>query len=359
MLRRFIGILLLLTFITSGTGCIVAAPLLLAPLATGALVGAGAGALAVGFVYAVQKEQVLRDRQAAETKYRYGPEQGERVIIEAIEVAPNTVTNGDEVSLNTNFTVLTGNDQPVDMVVTQTITSQGRPVDKPLVDKASRKSGSYGISYSTKIPPNAPEGRFGLVTRVQAGNAMDEKTCEFIVAKKAASNQREIIERQMQKVGVDSKESPVQRALKEPVPEPAPAPAREVEAGPPTIATVRKAKKAQGLEGYIFQDRNSKKFFLEDSDGDTYKFEGGQWVKIGGQEPPVKAEDKVLAPERAPAPAREAEASSPTIDTVRKAKKAQGLTGPIFQDRTSGKWFLEDSDGNTYKFDGGQWKKIN
>jgi hypothetical protein len=157
----------------------------------GAIAGATAGAIG-GFAYAKHQEQVLRDRQAAEAAYNYQPEQGERVVIEALEVAPNTVTNGDEVALNTNFTVLTGNDQPVDMVVTQTITSQGRPVDKPFVDKASRKSGTYGVSYSTKIPPNAPEGRYALVTRVQTGNAMDEKTSEFIVAKKAASIQKEI-----------------------------------------------------------------------------------------------------------------------------------------------------------------------
>ena len=87
---------------------------------------------------------------------------------------------------------MTGNDQPDDKVITQTITSQGKPVDKPFVDKASRKSGSYGVSYSTKIPPNVPEGRYALVTRVQTANAMDEKTSEFLVAKKAASNQQEI-----------------------------------------------------------------------------------------------------------------------------------------------------------------------
>lgn len=135
--------------------------------------------------------------------------------------------------------------------------------------------------------------------------------------------------------------------------------AADLESQPPTMATVRKAKKAQGLNGYIFQDRNSKKFFLEDSDGNKYKFEGGQWLKLGGQEPSVKAEEKVQAPRQALAQAKEAASGPPTIDTVRKAKKAQGLNGHIFQDRNSGKWFLEDSDDNTYKFEGGQWKKIN
>jgi|GEM_PF-6063407 hypothetical protein len=157
----------------------------------GALAGAGAGALA-GFAYAKHQEKVLRDRQAAEAKYSYQPEQGEKVVIEELEVAPSMVTNGDEVALNTNFTVLTGNDQPVDMVITQTITSQGKPVDKPFEDKGSRKSGSYGVSYSTKIPAKVQPGTYALVTRVKTAKAMDEKTCEFIVATKAASNQREM-----------------------------------------------------------------------------------------------------------------------------------------------------------------------
>ena len=192
MLRRFIGILLLLTFIISGTGCIAAVPLLVAPIASGALVGAGAGALTVGFVYAVQKEQVLRDRQTAETMYRYRSEQGEKVIIEAIEVAPNTVTNGDEVAFNANFTLLTGNDQLVTVEISQEIMYQGQRMGQPFTDKGSRKSGSYGVSYSTKIPANVEPGKYTLVTRIKAANAMDEKTCEFLVAKKAASNQREI-----------------------------------------------------------------------------------------------------------------------------------------------------------------------
>jgi hypothetical protein len=179
----------------AGAGLGALAGLATGDVAKGAIIGAIAGATAGalgGLAYAKHQEQVLRDRQAAEAAYNYQPEQGEKVVIEGSEVAPNTVTNGDEVALNTNYTVLTGNDQPVDTVVTQTITSQGKPVDKPFVDKSIHKSGTYGVSYSTKIPPNAPEGRYAVVTKVQTTNAMDEKTSEFLVAKKAASNQREI-----------------------------------------------------------------------------------------------------------------------------------------------------------------------
>ena len=157
----------------------------------GAIAGAGAGAIA-GFAYAKHQEQVLRDRQAAEAMYSYRPEQGEKVVIEALEVAPNTVTNGDEVALNSNFTILTGNDQPVPMEVSQEIMYQGQPVGQSFTDKGNRKSGSYGVSYSTKIPANAQEGKYTLKTTVQTANAKDERSCEFLIAKKAASNQMEI-----------------------------------------------------------------------------------------------------------------------------------------------------------------------
>ncbi len=72
------------------------------------------------------------------------------------------------------------------------------------------------------------------------------------------------------------KEQPAQRGEKVPVQ----GAAKETDLSPPTMATVRKAKKEQGLDGYIFQDKNSKKFFLEDRDGITYKFTGGQWIKM-------------------------------------------------------------------------------
>ena len=56
-------------------------------------------------------------------------------------------------------------------------------------------------------------------------------------------------------------------------------------------------------------------------------------------------------------------ADSPPISEkeLRQAKKEQGLLGGrFFQDSTSKKWFLEDREGNTYKFDEitKKWKQI-
>jgi len=159
--------------------------------AYGAIAGAAAGALG-GFAYAQHQQKLVRDRQAAEAMYSYQPDQGERVILEGVEVSPLTSTQGDKVAFNSDFSVLNGSDQPVPVEVTQAIMFQGRQMGSPITDKSERKSGSYSDSTPVQIPANAPEGKYTMITRVQTPNAKDEKMCEFLVAKKAASHQREI-----------------------------------------------------------------------------------------------------------------------------------------------------------------------
>lgn len=180
---RGAGIIFTLALIISSTGCM--APFVIAPLVGGAIACAGAGAKPrfPGVACAKQKEQALRDRKSAESMYGYKTEQEEKVIIEATEVTPNTVTSGDEIALNFNFTVLTGNDQPVPVKINQEILCQGQPVRQLFIDKGNRKSGSYNVSYSTKIPANAKEGRYTLNTTIQTPNAKDKRTCEFLIVK--------------------------------------------------------------------------------------------------------------------------------------------------------------------------------
>jgi hypothetical protein len=57
---------------------------------------------------------------------------------------------------------------------------------------------------------------------------------------------------------------------------------------------VRQAKKEQRLSGYFFQDSTSKKWFLQDREGDTYKFDEDtrKWVKIGEPSASISQERK-------------------------------------------------------------------
>lgn len=47
-----------------------------------------------------------------------------------------------------------------------------------------------------------------------------------------------------------------------------------------TLADARNAKRVQGLKGVMFQDRDTKAWFLEDPEGITYKLRNGVFVKI-------------------------------------------------------------------------------
>ena len=224
MVRRFIALFLALVLVISGLGCATTNPdgapnpaastaggaiggaILGAGLgallglatgdvakgaAIGAIAGAGAGAVA-GFAYAKHQEKMLRDRQAAEAAYNYNAQQGERVILERTEVTPATSLQGSQVSLDSDFTILNGSDQPVPVEVTKAIVFQGRQMGRPYIETTEYKSGSYSYTTPTQIPANAPEGKYMVFTRIKTPNASDEKTCEFMVAKKAASNEREI-----------------------------------------------------------------------------------------------------------------------------------------------------------------------
>lgn len=157
----------------------------------GAIAGAGAGAVA-GFAYAKHQEKMLRDRQQAEALYNYNAQQGERVILERAEVTPPTSAQGSLISLDSDFTILNGSEQPVPVEVTKIMVFQGQQMGHPCVETSEYKSGSYSYTTPTQIPANAPEGKYMVLTRIKTPNASDEKTCEFLVVKKAASNEREI-----------------------------------------------------------------------------------------------------------------------------------------------------------------------
>lgn len=159
--------------------------------ALGAIVGAAAGGLG-GFAYAKTQQKAVRDRQAAEAMYKYNAQQGERVILEGVEVSPLTTTPGEKIAMNADFTVLNGSDQTMAVEVTRTIAFQGKQMGQPYRETTVFASGSYSYSTPTQIPAEAPEGKYTVATLVKTPNAQDERMCEFLVAKKAASNHREI-----------------------------------------------------------------------------------------------------------------------------------------------------------------------
>jgi len=157
-------------------------------VARGALAGAASGLVTgaiAGYLYGKHEEKQYRDRQAAEAYHQYQAEQGEKVFMETVEVKPENVEQGGSVYLNSTFSVLTGNDEPVPVEISQVVMAQDKVCGKPFVHRGEKTSGTYAMAVPLKIPANAPNGRYKLMTQVKTANAADQKVCEFTVAQKA------------------------------------------------------------------------------------------------------------------------------------------------------------------------------
>lgn len=166
---------------------------LAANVARGAIIGAGAGLVAgavAGFAYGKYQEQLYRDRQAAEAYHQYNTEQGEKVIIEAVEVQPDSSSPGGSVAMNSVFSVLTGNMDPVPVEITQIVMVGDKICGQPFCLKQERVSGTYKFSVPMQIPANAPDGKYKLMTAVKTSKSTDQKLCEFLVAKKASPEEK-------------------------------------------------------------------------------------------------------------------------------------------------------------------------
>jgi hypothetical protein len=159
-----------------------------ASVARGAIAGAATGVITgaiAGFAYGKYQEQKSRDQQAAEAFHQYKSEQGQKVYVEAVEVKPGTSVRGENVALNSTFSVLTGTAEPVPVEVMQTVMVENKVCGQPFSNRTDRASGTYVITLPMQIPANAPEGKYQLVTIVRTANAIDQKSCDFLVAKKA------------------------------------------------------------------------------------------------------------------------------------------------------------------------------
>jgi hypothetical protein len=142
------------------------------------------GAIA-GFVYGKYQEKVFRDRQAAEAFHNYKPDQGQKVYIEALEVTPKAPVKGESVSLDSTYSVLTGNDEPVPVEITQTLIVDKKVCGRQFCSRTEKVSGSYTGTLPMTIPANAPDGKYELVTVVRTPKAIEQKSYEFVIAKKA------------------------------------------------------------------------------------------------------------------------------------------------------------------------------
>ncbi|MHB8123093.1 MAG: glycoside hydrolase family 18 protein [Desulfuromonadaceae bacterium] len=316
----------------------------------------------------------------------YQPSQGDLVEIKDLAISPPTATPGSTVNLTGKYIVMNADPNAKDIKVliergvagfdekTKTFKDPIRyePTEK-IIDATNRTNKLDG---DFDLPDKVPPGKFKIIVRVTAlgKTAVDGAEVEVQKGEKVAyvKPDKAMAAQATTPATVTNQPAlaPSAHAAAEPNKTGAARPEAEPGKGtkPATLKEARAAKKNQDLEGALFQDKNSKVWYLDTEDG-IYKLMGDKFVKVGAQTD--------TAPISAPAPAAtatsdktgpnkggakslvepEKAAQAPTLKEAREAKKNQELEGYLFQDSTSKFWYLENEDG-TYRLKNGKFVLI-
>ncbi len=136
----------------------------------GALIGAAAGALLggiVGWQIGEYRARQVRDAQAAAAAYQYTPQQGVTAKIDLTQATPNQLRPGDQVVLQTEYTVLAPPQQGrVRVKEVRTIYYNNQQLHQ--LEKTSQlASGTYVTEQPLILPNDALPGRYTVTTLVQ------------------------------------------------------------------------------------------------------------------------------------------------------------------------------------------------
>lgn len=308
----------------------------------------------------------------------YQPSQGDIVEIKDLAISPPTTTPGSTVNLTGKYIVMNADPNAKDIKVviergvagfdekTKTYKDPSRfePTEKTIdaTNRTNKLDGDFDL------PDKVPVGKYKIIVRVTAlgKTAMDGTEVEvqkgekvaYVKPDKAMANQPPLAP------SVPAAAEPNKTGAAKPEAEP------EKATKPATLKEARAAKDNQDLEGALFQDKNSKIWYLDTEEG-IYKLTGDKFVKIGTQAetakisataPAATATSDKGGPNKAVGAKSivEAEktAQAPTLKEAREARKNQELEGYLFQDSTSKVWYLENEDG-TYKLNNGKFVLIN
>jgi hypothetical protein len=308
----------------------------------------------------------------------YQPSQGDVVEIKDLAISPPTTTPGSTVNLTGKYIVMNADPNAKDIKVviergvagfdekTKTYKDPSRfePTEKTIdaTNRTNKLDGDF------ELPDKVPVGKYKIIVRVTAlgKTAVDGVEVEvqkgekvaYVKPDKAMANQPALAPSapaaaEPNKTGTARPEAEPEKATK-----------------PATLKEARAAKDNQDLEGALFQDKNSKVWYLDTEDG-IYKLKGDKFVKIGAQTETAKISEAAPAstatsdktgPNKGVGAKSlvepEKTAQAPTLKEAREAKKNQELEGHLFQDSTSKVWYLENEDG-TYKLKSGKFVLIN
>lgn len=152
--------------------------------AKAALIGAAAGA-AVGWA-AVKLTQYYSQKTRTEEEeartYGYQPAEGTIVKIRSANAQPATVSPGQKVTFETDYSVLApSGTSEVAVQESWELTKDGTTIAKMPPKTEQREPAGWQSKASIDIPANADPGTYLVKTRVEAGTSYDERLAAFVV----------------------------------------------------------------------------------------------------------------------------------------------------------------------------------
>lgn len=143
----------------------------------------GAAAIAVNY-YDQQSRSVEQDQQMY--GYSLNEVKESTVQIRQVHSAPTSVRPGEKLSIVTDYSVITPQDQAgqeVQVEESMTLMSMDGSDSKPLKPRTiARKAGGWDSTVNITIPDGMPAGKYVVEHKVQAGSSYAVEKSTFVVA---------------------------------------------------------------------------------------------------------------------------------------------------------------------------------
>ncbi|MGO9619827.1 MAG: YMGG-like glycine zipper-containing protein [Desulfobaccales bacterium] len=152
--------------------------------ATGAWIGAAAGGLVGGvggYLYAENRNSEIASSQAAAQSYNYNPSQGNLVKIDRVSVNPSVAHPGQQVNLETNYTILTPDNNPASVNLVWEVRYGGQLMGQPYQTTVNNANGSFTDSVEYALPNGAASGSYTVTSRVNSNYGGDQRDAYFSI----------------------------------------------------------------------------------------------------------------------------------------------------------------------------------
>ncbi|MEJ2092072.1 MAG: hypothetical protein P8X65_07735 [Syntrophobacterales bacterium] len=134
-----------------------------------------------GLVWTRWQTQKKQAREEAVARHNYCPSGGCVIRLEDVKINRTKAVPGDTLTLTTTYTILTPENVPIPLTISRELLHDGKSLGRVQAINSNNKNGTYVQNIDFTLPVDAALGAYTVVTRVNTGYGMDEKSLKFTV----------------------------------------------------------------------------------------------------------------------------------------------------------------------------------